>query len=118
MSQVPDNSWEHALEYVRKEFPDAVGTTPQWPRFDVFKAGYAAGSEESILLGQAVAACDLNGVVTQIGKTISGLMRLSVVLGVDMRPVMAALHAAEMSGGTADIATLLSLQAPLQAPVD
>lgn len=116
MTQVPDNSYEQALEFMSKDFPEAVGRTPQWPRFDIFKVAFAAASEDNILLNQAVAACDLTGTVTQMAKTISGLMKLSVVMGVDMRPIMAALHNSQMTSGEPDIATLLLLQDALPVP--
>lgn len=110
-----DEVFESVLAYMTEHHTHLVGTTPQWPRFDRFKVAFTMADKERILLSEAVAEPNLPKTVRQIAESIYTLNVLAVALGVDMRPIMAAVHRAHVQGDTdPNIELILDLQDPLR----
>lgn len=104
------------LEYFKKEYPDIIGTTPQWPRFDRMKVAYEGLNTGFTRIGISMQGNDLVGTIVDLTSLVSLTMGMAVVLGVDIRPLWVAAHKARMEGKEVNIGLLLDLQNPLQNP--
>lgn len=102
--------YEDVLEYFEKEYPDIIGTTPKWPRFDIMKIAYEGLNTGFGNVGVAMQKNDLVMTVVNLTSLISLTMGMAVVLGVDVRPLWVAAHKARMAGKEVDIGLLLDLQ--------
>lgn len=119
--KIRDQLFEDTLFMMKEKFPEFVGTTPQWPRFDRFKVVYAAMEVSRLQFEQAIKDGNFNSAVVQICHTMSGFMTMAICMGVDTRPVMAAVHLKNMNDneGELPIADLLDFQRPLiTAPLE
>lgn len=105
-------------EFLDEKYPYVVGTLPQWPRHDRQIEVNGAVSASVSGMFEAVNKGDLTGTVEGIVKSITSLTGMAVTMGVDLRPIWAAIHKARMQGGEgADVGLLLSLQEPLNQPM-
>lgn len=114
-----DEVFEGVLAYMAAKYPELVGSGPGWPRFDRFKTAYGMMKTESILLEQAISDTSLLATIHKIAETIYALNIMAIVMGVDMRPVMAAVHRFHMAddAGEVDLQLILELQDPLPQPM-
>lgn len=112
-----DQVFENALEIVKTKFPELLGTTPQWPPFDKFKMAYTAMDASRLQFEKAVSDGQLTSTIVFLCNYIIALYTIAAVMGVDTRPLMAALHRKDMGlVEEIDLETLLALQNPLQPP--
>lgn len=110
------DAYEDVLDLFQAQFPDKIGTTPQWPRYDVMS--HINDSVNAVLMEYNKAVFeerDLVKTAAAITAMMTVLIGTAVTLGIDLRPVWAAVHKARLSGSEADIKTLLELQEPLRA---
>lgn len=120
MTQIRDQVYEQTLEAMLSKFPELVGTTPNWPRFDRFKQVYTSLNANRLLLDQAITDNNLNGTILQIGEMIAGLNAMAICMGVDLRPVMEALHRRDMYQGdlpSVPVETILADILEFQEPI-
>lgn len=114
-----DQVFENAIEMLHAKFPELMGTTPQWPRFDHFKMAYSAMDASRIQLEQAVSDGQFKTTAIQLCNVIISLYTIAIVMGVDTRPLMAALHRKNMgvTEEDIDVGMLFELQNPLPQPL-
>lgn len=101
------------LEFLQAKFPEVIGSLPGWPRYDTMvqvNAGVSAAIDE---LFTGVNNGNVTDTAKAIIKSITALTGMAITLGIDVRPLWAAVHKARMNGDEADIPTLLSFQNPL-----
>lgn len=110
--------YEDVKAFLDAKYPYAVGSVPQWPRHDR-QIEVSGGVSASVAqLFEAVNKGDLTATVEGIVSSITTLTGMAVAMGVDLRPIWAAVHKARMQGGEgADVGLLLSLQEPLNQPM-
>jgi predicted HAD superfamily Cof-like phosphohydrolase len=127
---VAEDWYADVMEFHRAMAPDLIGTMPKVPESAAADLRMALVCEEIVELEQAMERGDLPGVADAVADAIYVLLGLAVTFGIDMRPVWAAVHAANMAkvGGPRradgkrlkpdgwqppDIAAILARQPPL-----
>lgn len=106
--------FEDVLESMTAKYPQVVGTTPQWPRFDIMKTAYEGVNHGFGKLGDSIQRTDLPETAVNLVSMLSLTMGLAIALGIDVRPLWVAAHKARMTETEANIALLLDLQDPLK----
>jgi predicted HAD superfamily Cof-like phosphohydrolase len=127
---VAEDWYADVMEFHRAMAPDLIGTTPKVPESASAELRMRLVCEETYELEQAMERGDLPGVADAVADAIYVLLGLAVTFGIDLRPVWAAVHAANMAkvGGPRradgkrlkpdgweppDIAAILARQPPL-----
>lgn len=106
--------FQDVLEYFGKQYPDVIGTVPQWPRFDKMKAAYEGLNTGLVRMNDSIQKGDFVETTVNLTSLISLTMGLAIVLGIDIRPLWVAAHKARMEDKEVNIALLLDLQDPLE----
>lgn len=131
--ELANDYFSDVLDFHKKLAPDQIGSTPNWPRFDIMRLRVRLIDEEIDELKKSLMSGTIADVADDIADSIYVLLGLAVAMGIDMRPVWAAVQRANMAkeGGPTredgkilkpegwvppDIATLLELQEPLAQP--
>lgn len=80
-----------------EKFGQYVGTQPHWPPFDVMRMRIRLVGEEYEELSKALAGEDIALVADGVGDLIYVLIGLMNAMGVDMRPIWAAIQRSNMA---------------------
>lgn len=95
--ELVNDYFSDVLEFHRKLAPDQIGGKPNWPRFDVMRLRVRLIDEEIEELKRALAAGTLADAADGIADSIYVLIGLSIAMGIDLRPVWAAVQKANMA---------------------
>lgn len=117
-----DDSFVNALAFLTERYPTLVSSHAGWPKFDHFQTAFKINDKEHILLNDAVRDGNFLKLVHQIAECIYALNVMSVVLGVDIRAILATVHRRHMADEDGEIdedalETVISLQDPLPQPM-
>ena len=88
--------FQDVLEF-HKAMGHYIGNTPQFPDFLVIELRHALEQEEFSELCSAVINRDIVGVADGIADLIYVLIGRAISFGIDLRPVFAAVHKANMA---------------------
>jgi len=130
MSKLNQDMVADVLDFHEK-FGQYVGQHPHWPPFDVMRMRFKLVAEEYNELSTAVGGEDLTMIADGVGDLMYVLIGMCNAMGIDLRPVWAAIHRANMrkeGGGSRedgkilkpegwlppDIAAILELQPALE----
>jgi predicted HAD superfamily Cof-like phosphohydrolase len=94
---VAEDWYADVMEFHRAMAPDLIGTMPQVPESAAADLRMALVCEEIVELDRAMERGDLPGVADAVADAVYVLLGLAVTFGIDMRPVWAAVHAANMA---------------------
>jgi predicted HAD superfamily Cof-like phosphohydrolase len=94
--RVQQDMIQDVLDFHAK-FEQYVGAQPHWPPFDVVRMRLRLISEEYDEFNIALAGQDLATIADCIGDLMYVLIGFSNALGIDMRPIWAAIHRANMA---------------------